>query len=60
MCKSLNTIEKCLINYITNSIEKRSFVYLYLGEDIELVAIDPHKDEIALILLRILEQDLGD
>ena len=35
-------------------------VCLYLGEDIELVAIDPHKDEIALILLRILEQDLGD
>ena len=58
MCKSLNTIGK--INYITNSIEKRSFVYLYLGEDIELVAIDPHKDEIVLILLRILEKDLGD
>ena len=57
MCKSLNTIEK---NYITKSIEKRPFVYLYLGEDIELVAIDPHKDEIALILLRILEQDRGD
>ena len=35
-------------------------VCLYLGEDIELVAIDPHKDEIELILLRILEQDLGD